>query len=95
MTNSLNTFKALNLAENQLADLDQQLLKRKLRTTQSACDTVALVENRKLKAFCSNDYLGLASHPEITHALSEGAQKYGAGSAPLTSLVATALHMNN
>jgi len=74
------SFSALKLAEDQIADLDLQLLKRKLRVTQSPCDTKALVENRELKAFCSNDYLGLASHPEIASALAEGARKYGAGS---------------
>jgi hypothetical protein len=31
-------------------------------------------------AFCSNDYLGLASHPKIVAALKEGADLYGAGS---------------
>ena len=74
------SFNALKLAEEQIADLDLQLLKRKLRTTQSPCDTKALVEGRELKAFCSNDYLGLANHPEIAKALSEGAQQYGVGS---------------
>ena len=77
MTKSFNTLK---LAEEQIADLDQQLLKRKLRITNSPCDTKALVEDRELKAFCSNDYLGLANHSEIAKALSEGAQKYGVGS---------------
>ena len=74
------SFNALKLAEEQIADLDLQLLKRKLRTTQSPCDTKALVEGRELKAFCSNDYLGLANHPEIAKALSEGSQQYGVGS---------------
>ena len=74
------SFNALKLAEEQIADLDQQLLKRKLRITNSPCDTKALVEDRELKAFCSNDYLGLANHSEIAKALSEGAQKYGVGS---------------
>ena len=74
------SFNALRLAEEQIADLDLQLLKRKLRTTQSPCDTKALVEGRELKAFCSNDYLGLANHPEIAKALSEGSQQYGVGS---------------
>lgn len=31
-------------------------------------------------AFCSNDYLGLASHPELVEALAEGARRWGAGS---------------
>jgi len=74
------SFNALKLAEEQIADLDQQLLKCKLRITNSPCDTKALVGDRELKAFCSNDYLGLANHPEIAKALSEGAQKYGVGS---------------
>jgi 8-amino-7-oxononanoate synthase len=80
MTNSPHPFNALKLAEEQIADLDQQLLRRKLRVTASPCDTKAAVGGRELNSFCSNDYLGLANHPEITKSLSEGAQKYGAGS---------------
>jgi 8-amino-7-oxononanoate synthase len=80
MTNSSNTFGALHLAQEQIADLDSQLLKRKLKATQSPCDTKALVDGRELKAFCSNDYLGLANHPELIKALAEGGQKYGVGS---------------
>ncbi|MEY2701277.1 MAG: 8-amino-7-oxononanoate synthase [Pseudomonadota bacterium] len=33
-----------------------------------------------LADFCSNDYLGLASHPEVIDALTEGARRYGVGS---------------
>jgi 8-amino-7-oxononanoate synthase len=42
---------------------------------------------RELLMFCSNDYLGLAAHPEIAEALAEGAQIYGGGSgaSPLVS----------
>ena len=73
-------FKALELAQEGIADLDVQLLRRKLRVTQSPCDTNATVENRQLKAFCSNDYLGLANHPNLVNALAEGAKNYGVGS---------------
>ena len=75
-----NTYQALKLAQEQIADLESQLLKRKLRATTSPCDTKAIVDGRELKAFCSNDYLGLANHPELIQALAEGAQKYGVGS---------------
>jgi 8-amino-7-oxononanoate synthase len=68
------------MAEDQIADLDEKLLRRKLRTTESPCDTKASVNQRELKAFCSNDYLGLANHPELVTALSEGAKLYGVGS---------------
>lgn len=74
------SFNALGMAENQIAELDLQLLKRKLRVTDSACDTKASVNGRKLNAFCSNDYLGLANHPALINALAEGAQLYGVGS---------------
>ena len=73
-------FKARAMAEHQIADLDAQLLRRKLRTTASPCDTKAQVDQRELKAFCSNDYLGLANHPELVAALAEGAKRYGVGS---------------
>ena len=76
----MNAFNALHLAQEQIADLDLQLLKRKLRATESPCDTKALVNGRELKAFCSNDYLGLANHPDLVQALAEGAALYGVGS---------------
>lgn len=68
------------MAGQQIADLDEQLLRRKLRTTESPCDIKARVGQRELKAFCSNDYLGLANHPELVAALAEGARLYGVGS---------------
>ncbi|QWD66401.1 8-amino-7-oxononanoate synthase [Polynucleobacter sp. MWH-Aus1W21] len=75
-----SAFNALHFAQEQIADLDVQLLKRILRATESPCDTKTLVNGRELKAFCSNDYLGLANHPELVQALAEGAAQYGVGS---------------
>ena len=75
-----HSFNALSMAEKQIADLDTQLLRRKLRITDSACDIKAIVNGRELTAFCSNDYLGFANHPTLINALSEGAHLYGAGS---------------
>ncbi|QWE28867.1 8-amino-7-oxononanoate synthase [Polynucleobacter sp. AM-7D1] len=73
-------FTAREMVAQQIAALDEQLLRRKLRTTESPCDTKARVGQRELKAFCSNDYLGLANHPELVSALTEGAKLYGVGS---------------
>ncbi len=73
-------FSALKLAQEQIADLDVQLLKRKLRVTQSPCDIKATIEGKQLKTFCSNDYLGLANHPDLVNALAQGSKKYGVGS---------------
>ncbi len=63
-----------------LADLDRQHLRRRRRVVDSPCGPRSTVDGRPLLAFCSNDYLGLASHPEIAEALAEGARRWGAGS---------------
>ena len=73
-------FKAHDMAEKQIAELDKQLLRRKLRITESPCGIKASVGQRELKAFCSNDYLGLANHPKLVSAIAEGANLYGVGS---------------
>jgi len=75
-----NSFNALKLVQEQIVELDLQLLKRKLRIAQSPCDITATIDGRQLKAFCSNDYLGLANHPDLINALAQGGQKYGVGS---------------
>lgn len=38
-----------------------------------------MVEGERLLAFCSNDYLGLANHPEVVRAMQQGAAKWGVG----------------
>ena len=73
-------FKARDMAEQQIADLDGQLLRRQLRITESPCGTKTQVGQRELNTFCSNDYLGLANHPALVTAIAEGAKKYGVGS---------------
>ena len=71
---------ALKKAQTRLAELEQNLLKRSLRTTTSPCTPHPTVDGRTLKAFCSNDYLGFANHPDLIVALAEGAKLYGTGS---------------
>lgn len=38
-----------------------------------------LVDGERLLAFCSNDYLGLANHPQVIQAMRDGAAKWGVG----------------
>jgi 8-amino-7-oxononanoate synthase len=70
----------LNQLDTQLQALEARSLIRKRRTVDSPCGPRVTVDGRELLAFCSNDYLGLASHPALAAALQEGASLYGAGS---------------
>ena len=72
---------------NLIAAIDRKLdalaahsLVRKRRVTDGACAPRQIVDGRELLAFCSNDYLGLASHPLVIEGLRAGASLYGAGS---------------
>ena len=56
-------------------------LLRGLRPLDSPTGVRVVREGRELWNFASNDYLGLARHPEIEAALIEGVQRYGAGAA--------------
>src|SRR5829696_8937806 len=62
-----------------LAALEEQGLRRRRRVLESPQRAHVTVDGRDYVAFCSNDYLGLAAHPDLVRAACEGAERYGVG----------------
>ncbi|MDQ7074338.1 MAG: 8-amino-7-oxononanoate synthase [Gammaproteobacteria bacterium] len=63
-----------------MAARQEQQLYRRRKLIDSPQSPHVLVDSRSLLNFCSNDYLGLANHPEIKKAFSDGVQRWGVGS---------------
>jgi 8-amino-7-oxononanoate synthase len=74
------THPLIAALESELQQLDTQGLRRHRRVSETPCAPRVQVDGRSMLAFCSNDYLGLASHPRVIEALREGATLYGVGS---------------
>lgn len=70
-----------------IAELDRAHLRRRRRVVVPAGGASLQVDGQSLLAFCSNDYLGLAAHPELVEAACAGARQFGvgAGASPLVS----------
>jgi len=79
-------MKNFNLAER-LAQQQAVQLYRSSVCLESSQGVQIRIQGREYLSFASNDYLGLANHPEVVAALQEGAARWGVGggSAPLVS----------
>ncbi|MGZ4968415.1 MAG: aminotransferase class I/II-fold pyridoxal phosphate-dependent enzyme, partial [Methylobacter sp.] len=63
-----------------LDDIARQGLYRSRRVIESPQGINLKIDGRNIVNFCSNDYLGLANHPEVVKAFKNGADQYGVGS---------------
>jgi 8-amino-7-oxononanoate synthase len=66
------------LAQAKLAALERRTLRRRLVTTERRAGAHVVHDGAELVSFASNDYLGLAQHPEVVAASTAATQRYGA-----------------
>ena len=66
--------------EDYLAELAEKHLMRRLLPLETGTGPVVRIDGRDVLLFASNDYLGLARHPEVVAAAVHATQVYGAGS---------------
>lgn len=64
----------------ELTRLKQEHLYRSRRISDSATGVRVHIDGQELLSFCSNDYLGLANHPEVVKAMQDGVARWGVGS---------------
>lgn len=70
-----------------LLNLKQSHLYRLRKISENTQNTQMIINGKSLINFCSNDYLSLASHPQVKEAFKQGVDKFGvgAGASHLTS----------
>src|SRR5262245_4379348 len=86
MPNSAFDSRASNLLKS-LADTRQ--LKRFLSIAGPLGPTTHIEVRGEVIVLCSNNYLGLANHPEVVAAGIDGLTKYGAGTASVRFICGT------
>jgi len=62
-----------------LAELRDKGLQRRLRLVDGPQGPRVLLEGREVLLLCSNNYLGLAEHPQVRRAAADAALRWGAG----------------
>lgn len=65
--------------EQALQERQAQGLLRERRSLESAQGPEIQIDGKPFLGFCSNDYLGLANHPQVVEAFCETARRYGVG----------------
>lgn len=79
----------LRFLEERLQELRESGLYTHIRTIQSPQGAWIVVDGKRVLNFCSNNYLGLANHPEMRRAAVEAIERYGVGPAAVRTIAGT------
>src|SRR5947199_3327296 len=79
----------LQVLRPQLDDLRNRGLYKRERQLQGPQGSAITVGDREVVNFCANNYLGLANHPAIVAAATNGLKKYGYGMASVRFICGT------
>ncbi|MDR3577988.1 MAG: glycine C-acetyltransferase [Anaerolineaceae bacterium] len=75
--------------QQELNSLKDAGLYNRIRTLSSPQGAWLVVDGKRALNFCSNNYLGLANHPQLVSAAQDYVQKYGVGPAAVRSIAGT------
>jgi len=79
----------LDWVTQEINSLKEQGLYNNIRTIGSPQGAWLTVDGKNVLNFCSNNYLGLANHPNLVAAAQEATKKYGVGPAAVRSIAGT------
>jgi glycine C-acetyltransferase len=79
----------LQWIQDELQSLKDAGLYNRIRTLSSPQGAWLVVDGVRVLNFCSNNYLGMASHPRLVEAAQKAAGKYGVGPAAVRTIAGT------
>ncbi|NMC13212.1 MAG: glycine C-acetyltransferase [Chloroflexi bacterium] len=84
----------LKWIQDELHNLQNSGLYNRIRTISSPQGAWLVVDGKKVLNFCSNNYLGLANHPQVVAAAAKAVETFGVGPAAVRTIAGTTdLHM--
>lgn len=84
----------MEFVDQELAKLEKDGLYRRLRMITSSQEATVEIAGKKYLSFCSNNYLGLATHARLIDAAVAATQKYGC-SAGASRLISGTMRLHN
>ncbi|MDH5791749.1 MAG: 8-amino-7-oxononanoate synthase, partial [Candidatus Bathyarchaeota archaeon] len=66
--------------KDEYEELVEKALDWRLKTVQGPSEPVSVVDGKKVIVLCSNNYLGLTTHPKLKKAAIEAIKTHGVGS---------------